>query len=393
MGPFPRAVLGALLLGASGANTDYPVSRATPAQCCAVRCGELPAPGVSSRLHDGGDARLSDQQGDAVWTGGRAAAQAHCRAGCDARERVVMVGAAAAVQAACGAHCATYAAAWEQREQCEVACVGVVPEPAGSSAPAATSVASCVSECALDLPRRQAAAEALCKAGCGAYDACSSCAAGSYATGGGCAACPPGFYCPPPRDAKALCPAGRYGGAPGQWQTEQCEGACAAGFYCPAGATLAEEERCPAGRYGARAELGDAGCDGECEQGFFCPEASISSVQFACPAGRYGAARAAASEQDCPLCEPGHFCLEAATAPEPCPSGRYGATAGLADSECEGPCAHGFFCPAGSVSATERPCPSEAYPSNDGSVDGATGEEAYQCTVAADDVYAVGLAA
>ena len=61
------------------------------------------------------------------------------------------------------------------------------------------------------------------------------------------------------------------------------------------------------------------------------------------------------SAQSAAACPPGSFCPGDGTA-RLCPGGTYGAVAGLATANCSGLCAAGFYCPAGSVSATARPC-------------------------------------
>ena len=53
---------------------------------------------------------------------------------------------------------------------------------------------------------------------------------------------------------------------------------CEPGFWCENG----RRHRCPAGRYGARAQSADPTCDGPCAAGYYCPAGSASPLAHVC---------------------------------------------------------------------------------------------------------------
>lgn len=76
--------------------------------------------------------------------------------------------------------------------------------------------------------------------------------------------CPIGYYCPQGSVEPIICPAGRYGDAPGL-TTPACSGSCLKGHWCRAGSTSATQNACVAGIYGATDGLKTAACNENCE--------------------------------------------------------------------------------------------------------------------------------
>ncbi len=83
--------------------------------------------------------------------------------------------------------------------------------------------------------------------------------------------------------SQRLCPAGRFGEAPGL-TSAACSGECLLGYECPAGSVVATASVCPVGFY----------CSGGPKQ--------------ACPAGRYSDVTATVSEAACMACPAGELC-------------------------------------------------------------------------------------
>ncbi len=114
------------------------------------------------------------------------------------------------------------------------------------------------------------------------------------------------------------------------------------GYFCPLG-SYPKQWPCPPGTYsGYRTELKDQSECLPCPAGYYCPQASIDPI--AVPPGSYqpyqGIADAAASG----ICPPGYHC----------PNSAMTAYKGWH-------CSPGYYCHAGSVSATEKPCPEGTY--------------------------------
>jgi hypothetical protein len=83
--------------------------------------------------------------------------------------------------------------------------------------------------------------------------------------------------------SQRLCPAGRFGEAPGL-TSAACSGECLLGYECPAGSVVATASVCPVGFY----------CSGGPKQ--------------ACPAGCYSDVTATVSEAACMACPAGELC-------------------------------------------------------------------------------------
>jgi hypothetical protein len=54
---------------------------------------------------------------------------------------------------------------------------------------------------------------------------------------------------------------------------------CPLGHYCDKGIVI----ECPAGRYGGTLGLYDSGCSGPCDAGYYCPSASVIKTQVCAP--------------------------------------------------------------------------------------------------------------
>ena len=85
----------------------------------------------------------------------------------------------------------------------------------------------------------------------------STCDAGEYKTGSGCASCGAGKYRGVNDDAATCldCPAGKYSSAT---KAASCTSTCPKGYYCPTGST--DKTKCPEGSYGSTTGLSSATC-------------------------------------------------------------------------------------------------------------------------------------
>jgi hypothetical protein len=128
---------------------------------------------------------------------------------------------------------------------------------------------------------------------------------------------------------------------------------------------------CPAGTFGAVAELSTPACSGQCWAGYFCPSSSTSASQIPCggvdlycpvgsawpqvsPAGDYTVGPTERTRNSSVPCPSGSFCIGGVMAP--CLAGSFGCSRRLSTPTCNGPCTAGFYCPSGSLSSQAVAC-------------------------------------
>jgi len=237
--------------------------------------------------------------------------------------------------------------------------------------------------------------------------------------------CTSGAFCAAAASEPEGCPAGTFLNKRGATAGTECETCpayhycpeyttypvkCPPGYFCSAGQGAYAQNPCTAGTYGGLDSLTSASECTTCPQGHYCPEASVFPT--ACGPGTYQASTGQSSVSactNCPAttvcpfyglrhsateiyCSPGHAC-PAGTKwryENPCPAGTYSdainITATSSCITCPGKyacprrpdaevgslgtntltnpriaCAAGHYCPAGTTSATERPCPAGTY--------------------------------
>ncbi|KAL4094950.1 hypothetical protein PRIC1_010600 [Phytophthora ramorum] len=183
--------------------------------------------------------------------------------------------------------------------------------------------------------------------------------------------CPPGSYCA--GGERRPCPAGVYGAEEGL-RTQQCSAPCPEGFYCPEGTATpiecgaadrycplssSQPEQVPEGFYALGGEPTDRrrSSISPCSPGSFC----VAGTSQRCPAGTYGATAQLSTPKCSGQCPVGHYCPKTSVRPTPCPAGTFGATAGLTDASCSGVCPVGYACPEGTASATTWPCEHDTF--------------------------------
>ena len=140
-----------------------------------------------------------------------------------------------------------------------------------------------------------------------------------------------------------LCPKGKYATGIAPRDASGCR-RCSLAKTCPYSG-MESPVPCPAGRFGAEAELFSLKCSGACDPGYYCPEGSASSTSKPCPAGRFVSVPESSHVSNCSMCRKSFYCEQAALFERPCPSGTYGNETGLASRRCSGQCPPGFFCP------------------------------------------------
>jgi hypothetical protein len=174
----------------------------------------------------------------------------------------------------------------------------------------------------------------------------------------------------------SLCNAGTFGNT-SALTNANCTGICQPGHACPAGAVVATQVVCPAGRYsfaragdcidcpigryGATDRMPLATCTALCAPGSFgsAPALTVPTCSGNCTAG-YICAAGSTNSTPTP-CQPGQYSDTGAAQCSMCPAGRYGATAALNSSACTAPCPAGYACPTGAFNGTALVCPPGQY--------------------------------
>lgn len=200
-----------------------------------------------------------------------------------------------------------------------------------------------------------------------------ACETGTYSLGRAqnCSECPPGYLCADQQASPTECDTGG-------WCVNASRFECQGGFYNPnaSSSTILDCSICPAGTYCPVAST----LPQVCPSGYYCPVNTEAYTSFPCPAGTYsGAVTGLESVGDCLPCEPGHYCPVASILPTACDPGTWNPFTGgsiiticqdcLAGWACPLPgmyemrfsCSPGYYCPAGTVGATDSPCPAGTY--------------------------------
>ena len=201
--------------------------------------------------------------------------------------------------------------------------------------------------------------------------------------------CPAGYFCPAgtsslaavgATNGKKACPKGKYGGAEGYKDENECE-YCAAGYFCTGvGETSSTPsgQSCQAGKCGFEGQSTSA-CNQNCPAGYRCPLGSacpdaVNAVNFALecgsnaqycpagtkavaktvPAGHYSTGGTSTTRTGYQVCEPGYYCELGVR--KSCPGGSYNPEQGSSSEQACLDCDAGYYCLPSSTSSQQINC-------------------------------------
>ena len=126
-----------------------------------------------------------------------------------------------------------------------------------------------------------------------------------------------------------------------------------AGYYAAAGAS--SQTKATAGYYAAAGACSQTACSGRTKYSA-AGAASCSTVSTGYYTTGCNSSSNACTSQT--ICAKGTYCSSGVA--YDCPGGTYGSTTGLSTNACSGKCTAGYYCPAGSTSATQNACATNA---------------------------------
>ncbi len=126
-----------------------------------------------------------------------------------------------------------------------------------------------------------------------------------------------------------------------------------AGYYAAAGAS--SQTKATAGYYAAAGACSQTACSGRTKYSA-AGAASCSTVLTGYYTTGCNSSSNACTSQT--ICAKGTYCSSGVA--YDCPGGTYGSTTGLSTNACSGKCTAGYYCPAGSTSATQNACATNA---------------------------------
>ena len=126
-----------------------------------------------------------------------------------------------------------------------------------------------------------------------------------------------------------------------------------AGYYAAAGAS--SQTKATAGYYAAAGACSQTACSGRTKYSA-AGAASCSTVSTGYYTTGCNSSSNACTSQT--ICAKGTYCSSGVA--YNCPGGTYGSTTGLSTNACSGKCTAGYYCPAGSTSATQNACATNA---------------------------------